>query len=225
MRNVVSNSITLYFQEFWKLILLSFCIYVPLLLLHAVIVNSIYQATRFSEYPGLAGDMANGIFMIVFLTIAQVPFIKFTLLDMDGEEKPLKKSISFALDKLIPIYIFACLYAIFIFIGGLFFVIPGVIILLLFYFVPYFIADNVKGFKSAIKKSVKFMKKNVFKATVIILLLMIIQLLFENILVYLLTFYTNVYFVLLLIKIIFLMFLLPLQTIIITNVFNQWKPV
>jgi len=97
------------------------------------------------------------------------------------------------------------------------------IILLLFYFVQFFISDNTKSFKVAIKKSVKFIKQNFFKVTIVIFLLMMIQLFFEYILMFSLSFYTNVYFTILVLKILLLMFLLPLQTIIITNVYNELK--
>lgn len=223
MKIVISNSITLYFQDFWKIILLSLITYVPMLFLHAIIVNYIYFTSSFSEIPYLAGDVTNGILMITLLTIAQVPFIKYTLLDMNGEENPFRKSIFFAMDRVIPLYIFASVYSIFIFLGSLAFLLPGIIILLLFYFVPFFISDNTKSFKVAIKKSVKFIKQNFFKVTIVIFLLMMIQLFFEYILMFSLSFYTNVYFTILVLKILLLMFLLPLQTIIITNVYNELK--
>lgn len=223
MKIVISNSITLYFQDFWKIILLSLITYVPMLFLHAIIVNYIYFTSSFSEIPYLAGDVTNGILMITLLTIAQVPFIKYTLLDMNGEENPFRKSIFFAMDRVIPLYIFASVYSNFIFLGSLAFLLPGIIILLLFYFVPFFISDNTKSFKVAIKKSVKFIKQNFFKVTIVIFLLMMIQLFFEYILMFSLSFYTNVYFTILVLKILLLMFLLPLQTIIITNVYNELK--
>lgn len=223
MKIVISNSITLYFQDFLKIILLSLITYVPMLFLHAIIVNYIYFTSSFSEIPYLAGDVTNGILMITLLTIAQVPFIKYTLLDMNGEENPFRKSIFFAMDRVIPLYIFASVYSIFIFLGSLAFLLPGIIILLLFYFVPFFISDNTKSFKVAIKKSVKFIKQNFFKVTIVIFLLMMIQLFFEYILMFSLSFYTNVYFTILVLKILLLMFLLPLQTIIITNVYNELK--
>ncbi|SID98277.1 Uncharacterised protein [Mycobacteroides abscessus subsp. abscessus] len=102
---------------------------------------------------------------------------------------------------------------------------PGLAVLLLFYFVPYFFTDSVKSFKVAIKKSVSFMKKNFFKAVFLIILLSLTQLFFENVLITLLTFYTDVYFTLLIVKILLLMLLLPLQTIIVTNLYNEWKAV
>jgi hypothetical protein len=225
MKSIVSDSFGIYFREFTKILFLSILTYFPLLLIHAFLVNYIYIETQFTEYPGLIGDAANGIFMLVFLTIAQVPFIKFTFLEMEGEDDPLKRSLSFSLDKAIPIYLFGCIYALLVFLGGLLFVIPGLVILLLFYFVPFFIADNAESFKAAFKKSARFFKKNWLKGLLLISLLTVIQLSFENILLYLLSFYTNAYFTLLITKIILLMLLLPLQTIIMTNVFNKWKSV
>lgn len=225
MKNIISDSFGIFYREFTKIFLLSILTYVPLLLIHAFLVNYIYFETQFTEYPGLIGDAANGIFMLVFLTIAQVPFIKFTLLEVEGEDDPLKRSLSFSLDKAIPIYLFGCIYALLVFLGGLLFVIPGLVILLMLYFVPFFIADNAKSFRTAIKKSVRFFRKNWLKAFLLIILLTIIQLSFENILLFFLSFYTNAYFTLLITKIILLMLLLPLQTIIMTNVFNKWKAI
>ncbi|MFT4415400.1 hypothetical protein ACLM5H_16185 [Fredinandcohnia humi] len=225
MKKIISNSFSLYTQEFLSVMLLSILTYVPLLVIHALLVNFIYQQTRFSEYPGLIGDMANGIFMLVFLTIAQIPFIKFTLLDIEGEDSILKRSLSFSMEKAVPVYLFACLYAVLIFLGGILFVVPGIVVLLLFYFVPFFISDSVRSFKAAISRSVKFVKKHFFKACLIIILLTVIQLTFESLLAFLLSFYTDVYVTFLLTKILLLMFLLPLQVIIMTNIYNAWKAV
>ncbi|HHY71913.1 MAG TPA: hypothetical protein GX497_01515 [Bacillus bacterium] len=225
MKNIISESIGMYLREFTKIVLLSMLTYLPLLLFHAFLVNYIYMRTQFAEYPGLIGDAANGIFMIIFLTIAQVPFIKFTLLEMEGEDHALKRSLSFSIEKALPIYIFGCIYALLVFVGGLLFIIPGLMVLLLLYFVPYFIADETKSFKAAIKKSVRFFKMYYMKASLIIILLTVIQLFFENIVLFLLSFYTSVYFTLLLTKIILLVLILPLQTIVLTNVYLKWKAV
>ena len=223
MNGIISESFGVYLREFTKILLLSILTYVPLLLVHAFLVNYIYYQTRFAEYPGLIGDAANGIFMLIFLTIAQVPFIKFTLLEMEGEDNHLKSSISFSLDNAIPIYLFGCAYALCVFIGGLLFIIPGLAILLLFYFVPFYLADGTKSIRKAIGKSVRFIKKNAIKSFLIIMVLTVIQLSFENIVLYLLSFYTSAYFTMLMTKIILLMLLLPLQTIIMTHAFHKWN--
>ena len=88
MRDVLVSSYRLYTQRFGKVYSLSLLVFFPLLFLHALIVNYIYMLTRFAEYPGLIGDVANGLFMLIFLTIGQLPFIKFVMLEeeTDGEE-------------------------------------------------------------------------------------------------------------------------------------------
>lgn len=219
MKKILANSFYLYSSKFIQLISLSLLTFVPLLLLHTIIVNYIYQLSAFMEYPGVVGDAANGIFMLIFLMIAQVPFIKFTMLDHEDEDSLFRKSLSFLLDKMLFIYIFACLYAIIVFIGGILFVIPGIIALLLFYFVPYFIADGVKKYHTAIRKSVEIIRKNAIITIITIIALTVIQLFFENVLLLFISLYSNSYFVFLMTKIILQMLLLPLQIIIVTNVF------
>lgn len=223
MKNILSASFNFYIQEFLKVMAMSALTYLPLLIIHALIVNYIYEQTRFAAYPGLIGDVSNGIFMLIFLTIAQFPLIKFTLLDKEGEDSAFKNSLVFSLDKVIPLYIFACVYAIGILLGGFMFIVPGLIVLFLFYFAPYFFAENGKSMKLAINRSMKFMKDHFGKALVLIVLLGVLQLVFENILMFLLSFYTDVYFTTLLIKILLLVFLLPMQTIMITNLFIRWR--
>lgn len=223
MKKMLANSFHLYSSKFVPLIGLSLLTYVPLLLLHTAIVNIIYQQSSFSDYPGVVGDAANGIFMLVFLTIAQVPFIKLTILDHEDEESIFRKSIGFTMDRIISLYIFACLYALLVFIGGLLFVIPGLIVLLLFYFVPYFIADGVKSYKAAIRKSVNLVRRKLFITVVILTILTVIQLIFENVLFIFISFYSDTYFVFLFTKMILQTFILPLQIIFVTNVFNEIK--
>lgn len=223
MKRILSNSIYLYSSKFVPLICLSLITYVPLLFLHTVIVNFIYNESRFMEYPGVVGDAANGIFMLIFLTIAQVPFIKLALLDREDEESIFRKSLGFSMDKMISMYVFACLYALLVFLGGLLFVIPGLIVLLLFYFVPYFIADGVKSYKVAIRKSVSLVKKRFLITLVIIGVVTAIQLLFENVLFIFISMYSDTYFVFLFTKIILQMFILPFQIILVTNLFIDIK--
>lgn len=223
MKRILSNSIYLYSSKFVPLICLSLITYVPLLFLHTVIVNFIYNESRFMEYPGVVGDAANGIFMLIFLTIAQVPFIKLALLDHEDEESIFRKSLGFSMDKMISMYVFACLYALLVFLGGLLFVIPGLIVLLLFYFVPYFIADGVKSYKVAIRKSVSLVKKRFLITLVIIGVVTAIQLLFENVLFIFISMYSDTYFVFLFTKIILQMFILPFQIILVTNLFIDIK--
>ncbi|MFO1442104.1 hypothetical protein KDN24_02470 [Bacillus sp. Bva_UNVM-123] len=223
MKKILANSLYLYSSKFLPLICLSLLTFVPLLLLHTIIVNYIYQISAFMEYPGVVGDAANGIFMLIFLIIAQVPFIKFTMLYHEDEDSLFRKSLSFLLDKMMSIYIFACLYAIIVFIGGLLFVIPGIIALLLFYYVPYFIADGVNKYRTAIRKSVEMIKKNAMITIMTIIALTLIQLFFENVLLLFISLYTDSYFVFLITKIILQMLFLPLQIIIVTNVFIHIK--
>ena len=223
MKKLLTNSIYLYSSKFVPLICMSLITYVPLLILHTVIVNHIYNQSRFMEYPSVIGDAANGIFMLIFLTIAQFPFIKLPLLDHEDEESIFRKSLGFSLDKLISLYLFACLYAVLVFVGGLLFVIPGLIVLLLFYFVPYFIADGVKTYKSAIRKSISLIKKNFFITILIMGAVTLIQLLIENVLVIFISFYSDTYAVFLFIKIALQMFILPFQIILVTNLFNDIK--
>lgn len=223
MKKVISNSIYLYSSKFVPLILLSLLTYVPLLLLHTIIVNYIYNQSVFMEYPGIVGDAANGIFMLIFLTIAQVPFIKFTLLENEDEESTFRQSISFTMDKSISLYVFACCYAILVFVGGLLFIIPGLTVLFLFYFVPYFISDGVTSYKTAIKKSMNVIKNNLLITVLLIGILTSIQLLFENVLFMFIALYSDTYFVFLFTKITLQMFILPFQAILVTNVFNNIK--
>lgn len=223
MKRILSNSIYLYSSRFVPIICMSLLTYVPFLFLHTVIVNYIYIQSRFMEYPGVIGDAANGIFMLVFLTIAQIPFIKLTLLDHEDEEAIFRKSLGFSLDRMISLYIFACLYALSVFLGGLLFIIPGLVVLLLFYFVPYFIADGVKTYKTAIRKSINLVKKNLIKTLLIIGAVTGIQLLFENVLFIFISFYSDTYFVFLFTKIVLQMFILPFQIILVTNLFNEIK--
>ncbi|QED46422.1 hypothetical protein [Cytobacillus dafuensis] len=223
MKRILSNSIYLYSSKFVPLSCLSLITYVPLLFLHTFIVNIIYSQSRFMEYPGVVGDAANGIFMLVFLTIAQVPFIKLTILYHEDEESIFKKSLGFSMDRMISMYVFACLYALCVFLGGLLFVIPGLIVLFLFYYVPYFIADGVKSYKVAIRKSVSLVKKRFLIILVIIGAITAIQLLFENVLFAFISFYTDTYFVFLFTKIVLQMFILPFQVILVTNMFIDIK--
>ena len=223
MKNVLNHSFGLYSKELLKVMLLSLITYVPLLFIHAFIVNYIYELSRNAEYPGVAGDFANGVIMLVFLTIAQVPFIRFTLLDHQDEDRLVASSLSFFIDRIIPLYIFSCLYAFVVYLGGFLFVIPGMIVLLFLYFVPFFISESGKDYKRAIQKSIKFVRRNFWKCFLMIILLSILQLFFENILIFILQLYTNSYFTLLLTKILLLMFILPFQTIMLTNLFLEWK--
>lgn len=217
-----SKALLFYGKHFDRLLVISLGILLPLLLLQTFIVNYVYSVSSINGIT-FYGDLANALFTLLIVVIAQAPYIKYVMLEEEGEEKGFKKSlISFA-EKAFSLYLFSVMFTLLVVFGSILLFIPGLILLVFFYLTPFvMIADNIKISK-AMKKSLKIAKRKFFPILAILFLIGIMDWTVGYLTIYLSTLFTGLYFGVLSAKLIVSSAVYPLGIIYLTLYFMKWN--
>jgi hypothetical protein len=187
----------------------------PILLLHTAYVNYVYAITSpfASTY---IGDFVNSFLVIMLLVLVQLPFIQFVHSDMEGEEKPLKKAYIALFKHGFSVYVFGVVYAFLSVVGLAFFIIPGIVILVMFFLTPYLSVIKDQSAWKSFRLAFTYGKKNFFSLFLLILLTSMSELLISIISLYGVTLITPSYLAVLFTQILLNLILLPYIVCIIT---------
>ena len=156
------------------LMLLSFSILLPLLVVHLVVTNVVYrlyQGTPFTFY----GDITNSFFMLLIFVIAQLPFIRYVWNDLEGEEKKLGPAYLTSLEQGLPVFGFALIYVLATMIGSALFILPGLAILVLLFLTPYVSVIKQKPVRKSWREALRWGKKKFFPLLGLILFISIAE--------------------------------------------------
>ncbi|MED4017649.1 hypothetical protein [Sutcliffiella cohnii] len=219
---MIANSLMFYGKHFDRLLVISFIILLSLLLLQTIIVNYIYSISTFNGIT-LYGDLANAVFTLLIVVMAQGPFIKYVLLEENGEERKLKRSLVFFADQAFTFFLFGTLLTWMVVVGSLFLLIPGIILLVFYYLTPYFIASEEWKIGRAMKKSANLAKKKFFSLLGILLLIGLLDWGLGVITIYLSSLFIDIYFGVLIAKLIVSVAIYPFGIILLTLNFLKWK--
>lgn len=132
----VKETFSLYVNNFWKITLLALTICLPFLLVHGFTSNVVYYYVSYTPAE-IFGDYTNLFLSMVFFVLVQIPLIKFIQMELNGEENQLSSSYRTFFKYGFMAFLFAILYISLIVVGITLFVLPGIIVLILFYFTPY----------------------------------------------------------------------------------------
>jgi hypothetical protein len=213
--NIIKDSFKIYFQNIGPLLILSLTIVLPILLLHTAYVNYIYAITS-SFASTYIGDFVNAFLVIMLLMLAQLPFIQFVHSDMEGEEKPLKKAYITLFKYGFSVYVFGAVYAFLSVIGLAFFIIPGIVIIVLFFLTPYLSVIREETAWKSFRLAFKYGKLNFFSLFLLILLTSMSELLISIVSLYGVTLITPSYLAVVCSQILLNIILLPYFVCIIT---------
>ncbi|QFT87769.1 hypothetical protein FIU87_03805 [Bacillus sp. THAF10] len=219
--NTIKHSLGIYTQYFDKFLVFAFTIMLPLMLLQTFFVNYIYSTTNM-EGSMLVGDFANAFMSLLVLTIIQVPYIKFVLLEEEGEEHLVRRSFHTFLNHAALYFLFGAVFTLMVIVGSALFVLPGIILLVFFYYVPYVWTKSGFGWKKGFSRSAKLAKKHFFAILFLLLLIGIVDTALSGAVTMLATNFTESYFGVLLSKLIIASVVYPLGVIILTLKFNGW---
>lgn len=164
----------IYSKNIESILFISLIVLLPALLFHNYIVTvSYYIATIYDNT--FFGDMTNILFLLVLFTICQVPFIAFTYGEMDDDENKLKKSFAVFLKFGFSIFLFAILYTVLSILGLLTFVIPGILILVFLFPLPYISVLKDQPVRRVWRTAFLLAKKNFFKLLSLLVLISFIE--------------------------------------------------
>lgn len=126
------------------------------------------------------------------------------------------------LEKLFPVYIMSVIYAFFVMTGLFFLIIPGLIIMILFYLFPYVSAvEGLSGWQG-FKRSLEVGKSNFFKLMGVVLLFAVIEWIFEFGALLGSVFITTHFFTIALVQIGLNTLFIPFYTFVISGYFLDW---
>ncbi|MGE7271285.1 hypothetical protein ACQKK5_07470 [Brevibacillus panacihumi] len=134
--NPLKESIHFYARHIESLLLISAVIVLPLLLVHNVAMNYVNFLAALTGAPVVA-SFYNLFLLLLFLTLVQIVFAQFVISEMEGEEKPLRKAFRSFWESGFSVFLYGIVYVLAVCIGLLLFIVPGVILLVLFYLTPY----------------------------------------------------------------------------------------
>jgi hypothetical protein len=213
--NYAKEGFKIYVQNIGPLLLLSFSIVLPVLLLHTIYVNYIYAITVdfASTY---IGDFVNAFLVIMLVVVIQLPFIQYVHSDIEGEENKIKKAYGALFKYGFSVYLFGLVYSFLTIMGLALFIIPGVLLLIFFFLTPYLTVLRQESAWKTFRMAFSYGKKNFLSLFAIILLTSLGEFLISIISLYGVALITANYLAILFSQLLLNMLLLPLIVSIIT---------
>lgn len=203
-------------------LLLSLLIFVfPIQLIHMFVSTYFYRYFEFFGAPFL-GDLFNGVFILMALALAQIPFIAMVKQDKQKEEIRFGTVAGTFFQHMFPVYLFSMVYVLMVVLGSFLLLIPGLIAMILFFTYPYaMILSESKGWES-LKLAYWVGKENFFRVAGILLAYGVIDWLLGMIGLLITVLLTQSILVVSLVQMGLNMLILPFFVIVLSNKFLEW---
>ncbi|GAB3047744.1 YciC family protein [Virgibacillus ainsalahensis] len=163
MDNPLRYTWKLYTGKFEKIFVLMLITTLPLLMLHSFVTNYVYTITPSFDPVYSFADIYYALLTILFYVFAQIPYIRFVYNEFKGHDHSLRNAIYQFLVSGFTIFLFSAIISIVSAIGFMFLVIPGLVLLALFFPIPYISIFDEKSIWKAYKEGVRLGKKYFFK--------------------------------------------------------------
>ncbi|RNB78705.1 hypothetical protein EDM59_29115 [Brevibacillus nitrificans] len=220
--NPMRASIHFYTRNIESLLLLSAVIVLPFLIVHNMTLNYVNFLAAITGAK-IVSSFLNLFLLLLFLMVVQIPFAQFVLSDLEGEERPLRKAFRAFAEHGFAVFLFAIVYVLAVCTGILLFVIPGLILLLLFYLTPYLVVMKGKSPWQCLRTALDMGKKHFVQILGLLLLASVIEWAISLIGLYSVTFITTsfgaVFFTQMLLNVI----LFPFVAILFTMYTYKWS--
>ncbi|MEL3973655.1 hypothetical protein AAEO50_15300 [Rossellomorea oryzaecorticis] len=166
----------IYFKNIESVLLISIIVLLPALLFHNYVTSVSYYIAAIYDNP-FFGDMTNILFLLLLFMICQIPFIAFTFSEMEDEENKLKKSFGVFLKFGFSVFLFAILYTVLSILGLLAFVIPGILIMVFLFPLPYITVLKDQPIRKVWRTAFLLAKKHFFKLLMLLVSISLIEML------------------------------------------------
>lgn len=180
--SIWSDMIDLYREKKGQIMLFAVIVVLPIQLAYWLLSNYFSILLTLSGLDFVA-YLVNTFFILWFLSLIQIPFIYIGYQGYFYETLNSKRIIKDMLVNCFQIYVLGFIFALFVTVGFMFYIVPGLILMVLFLAFPYaVIIDKTKWWKT-IKLSFQFGKSNFVKLLIFILLFGVIEWLLEMLLI------------------------------------------
>jgi hypothetical protein len=136
--NPMKESIRFYTRHIESLLLLSTVILFPFLLVHNFTINYVNFLAALTGAP-IVSSFYNLFLLLLFLTVVQIVFAQYVISELEGEERPLRHSFRTFFETAFSVFLFGIVYVLAVCFGLMLFVVPGVVLLILFYLTPFLV--------------------------------------------------------------------------------------
>ncbi len=220
--NILSQSFSLYTRNIAKLLILCVTVILPFLILHLYLTNYLYAIAQFYSTSFLA-DLANAFLMVFFFLIVQIPFIEFFNSELEGEEHVLKRAYVALFDRGLAIYVFAILFTVVFLLGIVLLVIPGIIVFILLFSVPYLSIIRQKPIRKTLSTAIHIGKKRFFRFFFVIFFLGMIEIVISFVISYGVMSITDSYLAIAGTSIVLNLLFVPFYVALLTTSIKKWS--
>lgn len=215
LKHPIKQSFLFYTRNIEAMLLISAVVVLPFLIIHNYAINYIHFMASLTGAKIVSGFF-NMFLLLIFLTIVQIPFAQFVQSEMDGDERPVREAFRAFCNHGFSVFVFALVYVLAATTGMLLFLVPGLIILVLFYLTPYLVIIKKQSVTQSWRKALDLGKKHFFSIFRVILLASLIEWVISVIGLYTVTYITTsfgaVFFSQILLNVIFFPFIAVLFT-------------
>ncbi|MEF7566130.1 hypothetical protein [Bacillus infantis] len=194
MTESLKKSINLYTIYTKEIILIGLLFVFPIQLAFTFYINYITAPFQYFGLP-LWTSLLQLLFILILFPFIQIPYISLVKYDMLEDEISMKKVIGDIFKNGFHIYILGIISAVLSLIGFLFFVIPGLVLMILFLCVPQSAIMNNAKWASALKKSINLGWKKFFSLIILVLFFIVVDSIISGVTFFLSAGLTNSFFI------------------------------
>lgn len=218
---IIRSSLKLYRQEYKRILLLSLLITLPVQLIAMFFTNYFYSYYGILNLVYVA-DWFFAFIILLSISFVQIPFIRLFQLHLGQEPVRISESIDSLMKSGFMVYVMGILYAICVVVGSLFFIVPGLILMVLLYAFPYAVVMEEEKWGSAFKLAIQFGKDNFFRLLGIILAFSLVEMAVERVIELGVLSLTHNFLIISLVLLTVNMFFIPLFSFINGFVYAKW---
>lgn len=161
MLSALKKSLRLYKTHIGKILVIGLSIILPVQIIYTLVVNFLTLPFFYFGIP-LWPDIFQGLFMIMGLYFIQLPLISLAIQSWRSDEVKLSKVYGDTLEAGFFVYLASIPYAIFTTLGMFLFVLPGIVLLILFMGVPFIKLAQKGTAASVFRQAFRFGKDHFF---------------------------------------------------------------
>ncbi|SDD09444.1 hypothetical protein SAMN04488112_13311 [Melghirimyces thermohalophilus] len=213
---------SLYKAWFLKIVLVSMIVTIPIQILTLYIAN---YFVRYFEVVNLTpiGFVFGTLINLVMISLIQIPFIQMVLQEKTSQTITVKGPIGTFMENGWNVYLLSLVYVFMIGLGTLLFIVPGMVVSILFFSFPYVVViEKEKGW-FGLKRAFQMGRDHFFAIAGILLVFGVVQGLLEMGILFGSLLLTNSFFLVALVQMFVSSLIYPLFIFTFSNYFLEWS--
>ncbi|UFJ39241.1 hypothetical protein LOK74_14300 [Brevibacillus humidisoli] len=216
------QSVIFYARNIEYLLLLAFAIVLPFSLLHTFVTNYVYFWTVLTDTNAF-GDVVNTFYMLLFFFVGQLPFVQYVQSEVEGEEKGLRRAFRTFFVHGFSVFLFGLLYVLLVLMGSLLFIVPGLIVLTLFFLTPFLVVMKDQSAWKSWQVAFQLGKRNFLPLFGLLLVMSVVEWLIGFTGLFGISMVTSNYAAFLFSQIMLNMIIYPFMVVLITFYVRKWR--